>query len=134
MKKKKIYHAMVVAGLAIAPVAATTSASALSFVATQGTGERSTANVIGLPVENTAGDKLGDINYLVLDDAGKISTVVIGVGGFLGVGEKNVGIPFNELSFADKDGRRVATIDATKESLTNAPNYTWTEKTSTNTN
>ncbi|MBS0249842.1 MAG: PRC-barrel domain-containing protein [Proteobacteria bacterium] len=133
MKKTHIYRAMVVAGLAIAPVAATTSASALSFVATQGTGERSTANVIGLPVENAAGDKLGDINYLVLDSAGKISTVVIGVGGFLGVGEKNVGIPFNELSFADKDGRRVAMIDATKESLTNAPKYTWTEKSATNT-
>lgn len=128
MKRTNIYRAMVVAGLAIAPVAATTSASALSFVATQGAGEQSAASIIGLPVENNAGDKLGDINYLVLDNAGKISTAVIGVGGFLGVGEKNVGIPYNELTFAEKDGRRVATVDATKETLTNAPSYTWTEK------
>lgn len=128
MKKTNIYRTMLVAGLAIAPVAATTSASALSFVATQGGGEQSTASVIGLPVENNAGDKLGDINYLVLDNTGKISTAVIGVGGFLGVGEKNIGIPYNELSFTEKNGRRIATVDATKETLTNAPSYTWTEK------
>jgi len=119
---------MLVAGLAIAPAAATTAASALSFVATQSGGEQNTASVIGLPVENNAGGKPGDINYLVLDNTGKISTAVIGVGGFLGVGEKNVGIPYNELSFTESNGRRIATVDATKETLTNAPSYTWTEK------
>lgn len=128
MKKLNLSHTVLVAGLAIAPVAATSSACAASFVATQSAGELSTASVIGLPVENTSGDKLGDINYLVLDNAGKISTAVIGVGGFLGVGEKNVGVPFDEMKFNEKDGRKVAVIDATKTSLESAPKYVWTEK------
>jgi hypothetical protein len=117
-----------VAGIAIAPLAVASTAQALSFVATQAPGEQSTSSIIGLNVENRAGDKLGDINYLVLDNSGKVSTVVIGVGGFLGVGTKNVGIPYSELTFSTKDGHQIATVDATKESLASAPNYVWTEK------
>ena len=55
---------------------------------------------------------------------------MIGVGGFLGVGEKNVGIPYNELKFSDKDGTRVAVIEASKDNLSSAPNYVWTENSS----
>jgi sporulation protein YlmC with PRC-barrel domain len=128
MKKKTLSRVLVIAGLAMTPIALTSSAYALSFVATQAAGEQSTSSIIGLRVENSSGDKLGDINYLVLDNSGKISTVVIGVGGFLGVGEKNVGVPYGELKFNDKDGHQIAVIDATKDSLTSAPNYVWTEK------
>ncbi|CAA2137482.1 PRC-barrel domain-containing protein [Hyphomicrobium sp. ghe19] len=130
MNKLTLSRAFLIAGLAVAPVAINSSAQALSFVKTQSTGEQSTSSLIGLRVENTAGDKLGDINYLVLDEAGKISTAVIGVGGFLGVGEKNVGIPYNELKFSDKDGTRVAVIEASKDNLSSAPNYVWTENSS----
>jgi len=127
-KSNTLVRAFAIAGLAIAPVAITTTAWALSFVSTQAPGEQSTSSIIGLNVENRVGDKLGDISYLVLDNSGKVSTVVIGVGGFLGVGTKNVGVPYSEITFTTKDGQRIATVDATKESLTNAPNYVWTEK------
>ncbi len=123
-----IGRTVAVAGIAIAPLAVASAAQALSFVATQSAGEQSTSSIIGINVENRAGDKLGDINYLVLDNAGKVSTVVIGVGGFLGVGTKNVGVPYGELTLTTKDGHQIATIDATKESLASAPNYVWTEK------
>ncbi len=110
-------------------LAATLPASALSFVAAQSTGEQSTSSLIGLDVQNAQGESLGDINYLVLDANGAVTTAVIGVGGFLGVGEKNVGVPFKDLKMgANKDGKRVAMVDATKDTLTAAPNYVWTEK------
>ncbi len=128
MKKNILSRALIISGLTMSPVALTSSAYALSFVATQAAGEQSTSSIIGLRVENSAGDKLGDINYLVLDNSGKVSTVVVGVGGFLGVGEKNIGVPYGELKFNDKDGHHVAIIDATKDSLSSAPNYVWTEK------
>jgi len=127
MNKQTLSSAAIIAGLAIAPALLTSSAEALSFVKTQAIGEQSTSSLIGLRVENAAGDKLGDINYLVLDNAGKVSTAVIGVGGFLGVGEKNVGVPFNEIKFSEKDGNPVALIDASKDNLSSAPNYVWTE-------
>ncbi len=104
-------------------------AYAVSFVAAQSVGEQSTASLIGLDVQNAQSESLGDINYLVLDANGAVTTVVIGVGGFLGVGEKNVGVPFKELKMvSNKDGKRVAMVDATKDTLTAAPNYVWTEK------
>jgi hypothetical protein len=115
--------------LAIAPAALPSSAQALSFVPSQSSGEQSTSRIIGLKVQNGFGNKLGDINYLVLDSTGKVSTAVIGVGGFLGVGEKNVGVPYSELKFTnDKNGKQIAIIDATKDSLSSAPSYVWTEK------
>lgn len=119
----------IIAAAAAAPFALAPNAMALSFVATQSAGEQSTSSLIGLRVENKAGEKLGDVNYLVLDSAGKVSTVVIGVGGFLGVGEKNVGVPFSEFTITtNKDSHQIAVIDATKDSLTSAPAYVWTEK------
>jgi hypothetical protein len=42
---------------------------------------------MGLDVHNQANEKLGDVNELILDKDGKVSAVVIGVGGFLGMGE-----------------------------------------------
>ena len=48
---------------------------------------------------------------------GRISTAIIGVGGFLGVGEKDVAVPFNSA------GDRYLVIDATKEALEKAPGY-----------
>jgi sporulation protein YlmC with PRC-barrel domain len=130
MNKLTLSRAFMIAGLAVTPALINSSAQALTFVKTQAAGEQSSSNLIGLRVENTAGDKLGDINYLVLDNTGKISTAVIGVGGFLGVGEKNVGVPYNELKFSDKDGTRIAVIDASKDNLSSAPNYLWTENSS----
>jgi sporulation protein YlmC with PRC-barrel domain len=123
-----LFSALALGVVAIAPAAVPSSAQALSFVPTQAAGEQSTSSIIGLQVQNPSGDKLGDINYQVLDTSGKVSTVVVGVGGFLGVGEKNVGIPYGELKFSDKDGKHIAVIDASKDSLSAAPNYVWTEK------
>jgi hypothetical protein len=51
---------------------------------------------------------------------GKIDAAIIGVGGFLGVGEKNVSVPFNSLKLADKNGKRYVVMNTTKETLKNA--------------
>jgi hypothetical protein len=53
-----------------------------------------------------------------------VKGVVIGVGGFLGMGEKNVALPFDQLTFSqDNDGVLVVTTTATKESLQAAPEW-----------
>jgi sporulation protein YlmC with PRC-barrel domain len=118
------------AAVMTAPLGA--SAHAASFIASQSAGEHSTFSLIGLKVENAAGDNLGDVNYLVIDGSGKVTTVVVGVGGFLGVAEKNVAVPFSEVSLTtNKDGKDIAKLDATKENLTAAPAYVWTEKSTT---
>jgi sporulation protein YlmC with PRC-barrel domain len=68
-------------------------------------------------------NKIGDINDLLLDKEGKVGAVILGVGGFLGAGEKNVAVPFNALKLTDKNGKRYLVMDTTKEALNSAPGY-----------
>ncbi len=77
-----------------------------------------------------AGETIRDINDLLFDKSGRVATVVIGVGGFLGLGEKNVAVPSSSLSFtADANGKRVVTVPLSKERLQTAPEFKATEKT-----
>lgn len=89
------------------------------------------SRLIGAPVYSTAGDdaeEIGSINDLVFSESGQIEAVVIGVGGFLGIGEKNVAVDFDALEFtlaADNTERWV--LPTTAEALTTAPDFVWAE-------
>ena len=76
-------------------------------------------------VYDTQENKIGDVNDILFDKDGRISTAIIGVGGFLGVGEKDVAVPFNSLKVAEKAGDRYLVINATKEALEKAPGYVY---------
>lgn len=79
----------------------------------------------GMPVNSSDGEPLGTIRDLVIDKNGKVSTVVVSVGGFLGIGAKNVGVPYDALQFATdtKNGKRIAYLSASRETLKKAPDY-----------
>jgi sporulation protein YlmC with PRC-barrel domain len=70
-------------------------------------------------------NKIGDVNDLLVDRDGKINAVIVGVGGFLGAGEKNVAVPFSALKVTDKNGKRYLVLDTSKQALENAPGYTF---------
>jgi len=57
------------------------------------------SKLVGLSVYNEANESLGSINDLLMDKSGNIKGVVIGVGGFLGVGEHLVALPFDKVKF-----------------------------------
>jgi sporulation protein YlmC with PRC-barrel domain len=100
------------------------SLSAASFIARQESGEIRSANLVGVVVKNKAGETVGDIVDVVLKPNGQASAVILGVGGMLGLGEKNVAVPFDAVAIAtDKDGKRSATVDAQKAALEAAPAY-----------
>lgn len=82
------------------------------------------SEIIGTQVLNTAGEDIGDVNELILSNDGKIRAVIIGVGGFLGMGERDVAVAFDSLKIArDKDNDEVITVDASKEALKSAPRW-----------
>jgi sporulation protein YlmC with PRC-barrel domain len=89
------------------------------------------SRLIGQPVYSTAGDdaeEIGNISDLVFDEDGQITAVVIGVGGFLGIGEKAVAVDFQSLEFtlaADNTERWV--LPTTADALTAAPDFVWEE-------
>ena len=60
------------------------------------------SKVVGLSVYNDANESLGSINDLLTDKNGNIKAVIIGVGGFLGVGEHLVAIPFEKVKFVNE--------------------------------
>jgi sporulation protein YlmC with PRC-barrel domain len=78
----------------MAPAAASDSASF------QGTWRAS--KLVGLNVYNDKNESLGSINDLLTDKSGNIKAVVIGVGGFLGVGEHLVAVPLDKIKFVNE--------------------------------
>lgn len=68
-------------------------------------------------------DSVGDVNDVVMGRGGQAEAVVIGVGGFLGIGEKNVAVDFSKLSWVERDGERWLTISATRDELEAAPAF-----------
>lgn len=98
--------------------------SAGNFSSTQAADEWRSTKLVGLTVYNQANEKVGDINDLILGPDGKISSAVIGVGGFLGMGEKLVAVSFSDLQLnRDADGTMRVTINSSKEALENAPDF-----------
>ncbi len=82
------------------------------------------ANMANNANDMPKGEQIGDINNLVVAHDGSIDAVVIGVGGFLGMGEKNVAVPFDQLSWStDANGNTFAYLTATKDQLKNAPTF-----------
>ena len=74
-------------------------------------------------VVNAANESIGDINDLMLDKNGKVAAVIVGVGGFLGMGEKDVALTFDQLKFTNNGNDLVVMSNATKDSLQAAPAY-----------
>jgi sporulation protein YlmC with PRC-barrel domain len=75
------------------------AASDIDYVTRQEPSEWSAQALIGRDVVNRAGEDLGEINNVIINESGELVAITIGVGGFLGIGEKDVGVPFDALSF-----------------------------------
>ncbi len=105
--------------IAVSPAAAQTP----TFMEMQNNTEVLGTDFIGTPVNDVSGQQLGKIANLVFDQNGRIELAVIGVGGFLGIGEKDVAVPFDAVKSEVVNGKHVFVIDATKAQLTAAPAY-----------
>lgn len=63
------------------------------------------SKLVGLDVYNDQNEKLGDISEVLLDKSGKVEGVVIGVGGFLGIGQSDIRVEMSKLKFVDEPVR-----------------------------
>ena len=75
-------------------------------------------------------NKIGDVDDVLVDKSGKITGLVVGVGGFLGAGEKDVIVPFSAVKSTKKDDKWYLTLDESKDSLKNSAGFKY-NKTST---
>jgi sporulation protein YlmC with PRC-barrel domain len=76
-------------------------------------------------------NKIGQISDVLVDKSGKISTLIIGVGGFLGAGEKDVAVPFEEVKATTKDNKVHLVMNTTKDALKSAPGFKYDSTTTT---
>src|SRR5436190_10955463 len=84
--------------------------------------------LIGTTVQNDAKESVGKINEVIISKNGKVAAVVVGVGGFLGMGEHEVAMSFESLRLSqDSNGKLLVLFNATKDSLKAAPAWTWTD-------
>lgn len=73
-----------------------------SFVIDQGTSEFRASKFVGLDVYGPDNDKIGDIKDILIGPDGSAKSVVIGIGGFLGLGEKTVAVPWSSLTWSNE--------------------------------
>jgi sporulation protein YlmC with PRC-barrel domain len=105
--------AVTVAG-AYAATTAMTAAPAESWTVT---------NYYKQAVYDSKESKIGDIDDVLVDKAGKVTGLVIGVGGFLGAGQKDVIVPFTAVKNAKKNDKWWLTLDETKDTLKTAAGF-----------
>ena len=99
------------------PPAATATAPAPASVS-QSAAWRS-SKLIGLNVYNDQNEKLGDVSEILLDKSGKVEGIVIGVGGFLGMGQHDIKVDLAKLKFVDEPVRTSATTTTTTTGAAN---------------
>lgn len=85
-----------------APTAAAPSTTAPSASSQNFSDSWRASKIIGLSVYNESNEKLGSISELITDKSGKISAAIIGVGGFLGVGQHDIAVNFDQLKFVNE--------------------------------
>jgi sporulation protein YlmC with PRC-barrel domain len=67
------------------------------------------SKMVGLSVYNDSNENLGSISELLVDNSGKINAVIIGVGGFLGVGQHDIAVSFDKLKWVNEPIRSAST-------------------------
>ncbi len=86
-------------------------------------GQVSANAVVGAAVKNNNKDTIGTIEDAYVDKNGAIKVVIVSVGGFLGIGDKNVAVKWSDIKFG-RDGNDVVVMtDWTKDSLKAMPDY-----------
>ncbi|KQR77665.1 hypothetical protein ASG25_04975 [Rhizobium sp. Leaf384] len=84
------------------------------------------SNVIGKTVYtgvDEEGEAIGEVKDVVINAAGATEALVIGVGGFLGIGEKDVAVNFDRASWSERDGSKILVVSMTKQDLEKAPAF-----------
>lgn len=79
--------------------------------------------LIGASVQTTGGEDVGPVEDLVIDKDGQIVAIVVGVGGFLGLGEKRVAIGWDDVTMSGRADEMELRIASTREALTSAPEF-----------
>ena len=118
------FMSLVVAAGAADSLAQTAGSSLVSVSVAElrevATGWSAKKQILGKDVYNDAGDKIGEVNDLIVTPNRSLSYAIVGVGGFLGIGEHNVAVP---VSMFKQQTGRITLPGATKDALKATPKF-----------
>lgn len=100
------------------------------FITQQKSSQLLATNVIGMSIRNSSSPdakEIGKVTDLIMDQDHKLVGVVVGVGGFLGIGQKDVGIPWSQVKEIVPDAK-TAVVSLSKEQLEKAPEFVTTKE------
>ena len=107
-----------------APQQNVAQAEAPKFLDQQADGQMLASTWIGSTVYDSSDQNLGDINDILFDADHNATAIVLGVGGFLGIGEKSVAVSIDAVNVTtDENGKPKFVVDATSDELKNAPTF-----------
>lgn len=88
-----------------------------------GTAEVKGNKLIGADVKGASNEKIGDVTEVLVSTDGKVNAIIVSVGGFLGMGDRRVALPWEQLRFSSEGSDLVVMASATKEQLKEMPEY-----------
>jgi sporulation protein YlmC with PRC-barrel domain len=101
-----------------------TAEASVDFIKMQEEGQQRAQQLIGFDVMTSDDEDVGEVQDLVFDDQNKITAVVLSVGGFLGVGEKSVAVPFDAIQVEEEAVR----VNVGSDTLEDAPAFATLEE------
>lgn len=93
------------------------------FLTRRDAGQWLASDCIGATAFDAAGDEIGEVDELVLDQNGSVVALVVGVAGFLAVGEKDIAIPYQAVTLGTLNGNVYVQTKYAKADLENAPAF-----------
>lgn len=95
------------------------------FVPSQAEGELLASELEGVAVMNASEEELGSVQNVLMDDEARIRALIVGVGGFLGMGEKPVAVSYDSFQQSrNQEGKVTLTLETTRDQLEQAPAFT----------
>ena len=101
--------------------AAAPSVNSGTWMQQEAAGQWRASKIKGLNVYNGSNEKVGEIEELLVNSTGRIDAAVLSIGGFLGMGEHWVAVPFDQIQFTDRNRRPLATNSTPPTGTTTTP-------------
>ena len=121
-----VFASLVIAGGAAYSVAQTAGVSVSTVeLRDVAAGWSAKKQILGKDVYNDTGDKVGEINDLIVTPTKAVSYAIVGVGGFLGMGEHEIAVPVGKMKL---EQGKIVLRGATKEALKAAPKFEYAKK------
>jgi len=99
------------------------ASSSASSITAQKPDQLLVSNLKGVDVMGSDDKKVGDISDLLFTKDGKVEAYLVSVGGFLGVGAKEIALTPNQIQLSQENGSWKAKVSMNKDQLAQAPNF-----------